>query len=86
MRKAMLVCACGFAFIFLISILMANLDLVANPWIKTARINLDDLGILSRPALLYYYLPSKFWLQAFLISLFGSLWTMVILIFAKRKS
>lgn len=84
MKRYLFVYLFGFAFIFLMSFLVVDADLMANPWLKTTQVNLKDLHLWSRPALLYYYLPTKFRLQTLLFSAIGPLWVILVL-YAKKS-
>lgn len=85
MKRLTVIYLVGFVFVFITSVIFANVDLFANPWLKTTEVNLGDLHLLSRPALLYHYLPSKFWLQTSLFSVYGPLWVIFVLL-SKKSS
>jgi len=74
----------AFAFVFVMNFVQANVDLYVNSWLKNVS-SINDLGIFSRPALLYYHLPNLFWLQNLAISSALSLWLAFYLIIYRKK-
>lgn len=64
---------CGMVFIPAMIYLTVRVELYSKPWLKTAIVNANDLGLFSQSSLLYLYNPDLFWKQVVVFAVFGSL-------------